>query len=277
MDPLVSSLSYVDYSEGIVSLSNEYEVISFLGKGDKAEVFLVKNPKGNLFALKKMYSKEQLSFLYPEEYQYVLDLMFASDGSSIIASEEFLTSQRLIHPNIIRIEKLFTERDNEGNLRSCLLMEFVDGKTLADTLPRSFSRKTAIHNTIQLLDALVYAAKNHYVHKDLYRSNIMFTQHNEIKIIDLDSFENDLNSDNDCSDCESCREYLRDLFNTLMDILACGDFKSEELNRFSKKINQLLDDPSYIDKMNAALTDESFEFLEFFLQSVKKLLSVEVI
>src|ERR1700722_195775 len=80
----------------------QFEFISLLGKGGKSEVFLAKDTLGHFKAIKKMYSKEQLTGKYPQEY---LNAIFASDGSSLIADREFLIGQQLNHPNILKIDK----------------------------------------------------------------------------------------------------------------------------------------------------------------------------
>ena len=246
----------------------QFEFISLLGKGGKSEVFLAKDTLGHFKAIKKMYSKEQLTGKYPQEY---LNAIFASDGSSLIADREFLIGQQLNHPNILKIDKLFTDTDIDGHVHTYLVMEFVNGKTLGEIPHRSQQCEEAIQNTLQLIDALKHAFTHYFIHNDLYSSNIMFDDACQIKLIDLDSFD-ELTAENDAEEDRTNQEYIEGLLITFKNVLACGDFEDEELQSIISKMQALKNKEAYSGQMNRLISYESATFFILFLEDVAGLI-----
>lgn len=200
----------------------DYEILSLLNAGEKGKVFLAqKKESGQLVAIKRIFAKEQLQGQFPDEY---LDANYSEDGTSLIAQREFSISQQLNHPHILKLEELFTTSDTDGLVHSFLVMEYVPGITLTDTLAGSHTKEQAIQNALDLINALLYAFEKEWIHNDLYGSNIMFDQNHQIKIIDLDSFDR-IDDDDERTNID----YLLVVFNTLAEVLAKGGIYSREL------------------------------------------------
>ena len=101
--------------------------------------------------------------------------------------EEARTATRLKHPNLCTIHDFAL--DEEG--KAYLVMEFIDGMTVADLLRRKGTPGLAISLEIahQALLALAYLHRKNVVHRDIAPDNLMLTYDDDdrplIKLIDL--------------------------------------------------------------------------------------------
>ena len=105
--------------------------------------------------------------------------------------KEFDILISLQHPNIVSA----TSIEEVDGLGPCIVMEWVDGMTLADLLSKEASddtrrkpaRRTLHLNIIyQIVDALRYLHSKQIVHRDLKPSNIMITHNGcNVKLIDF--------------------------------------------------------------------------------------------
>jgi mitogen-activated protein kinase kinase 1 len=88
----------------------------------------------------------------------------------------------LRHPNIVRI---FTARYIHGALN--ILMEYVDGSSLADRYARSGIVPERVLGRIAwlCLEALGYLRSKHILHRDLKPSNILISDKGEVKVCDF--------------------------------------------------------------------------------------------
>lgn len=97
-------------------------------------------------------------------------------------SKEFSLMVGLNHPNIVRTYG----QEQVPELGTCIVMEFIDGRTLSDFIaenPPAIQRRQVI---FELLDAIAYFHKKQIVHQDLKPSNILITHDgNHVKIIDF--------------------------------------------------------------------------------------------
>lgn len=97
-------------------------------------------------------------------------------------SKEFSLMVGLNHPNIVRAYA--TEQIPVWG--SCIVMEFVDGRTLSDFLSENPAAEQRRKVVDELLAALSYFHKKQIVHQDLKPSNILITNDgNHVKIIDF--------------------------------------------------------------------------------------------
>jgi predicted Ser/Thr protein kinase len=87
---------------------------------------------------------------------------------------------RLNHPNIVGV---FDAAQNDGI--SYIVMELVQGRTLATISPSELTVHTALRYILELLEALSFAHENNVVHRDVKPANIMVLGNGAIKVMDF--------------------------------------------------------------------------------------------
>lgn len=96
--------------------------------------------------------------------------------------KEFDAAIKMDHPNIVKTFEI----DDDPVVGKCIVMEYVDGRTLNKFLDEHPSAKLRKKVTLQLLDAMRYYHSLQIVHRDLKPSNIIITHNgNNVKIIDF--------------------------------------------------------------------------------------------
>ena len=115
----------------------------------------------------------------------------------VLQEKEFSFGISLNHPHIAETYSL---EEVEGYGR-CIVMEYVDGTTLAEWLTTNPSKAARQRVMMQLLDALEYIHSLQLVHHDLKSSNILITRNGQnVKLIDFGLSDTDSTSDsNDAS------------------------------------------------------------------------------
>ena len=94
---------------------------------------------------------------------------------------EALTLAKLNHPNIATIHDFDSQQGIDF-----LVMEYVDGVTLADRLVGGpLPEKMAIALATQIAATLDYAHKNGVIHRDLKPGNAMITKQGQVKLLDF--------------------------------------------------------------------------------------------
>jgi serine/threonine protein kinase len=101
---------------------------------------------------------------------------------------EILIAASLNHPIIIKMNKeIVVQEDRRGNLRRCLLMEYVDGydlKRLIETRELSMHQMVAL--SIKLCEGLDFLHQNNIVHRDVKPANFLFSRDGKhVKIVDF--------------------------------------------------------------------------------------------
>ena len=97
-----------------------------------------------------------------------------------LIKKEFEISRSLDHPNIVKT----IDFQNIPNLGDCIVMEYIEGQTLTQTLTQTKGFYDKIFN--ELLDAMEYFHSKQIIHRDLKPSNILITNNgNNVKIIDF--------------------------------------------------------------------------------------------
>ena len=139
----------------------------------------------------KLYGK--LHFLKRLKPEFAGDIRYQES-----LRKEFETGYRLEHPNLVRY--VWLDGDN-------ILMEYVDGETLAQRLtknPDYFNNQKNTDKFVrQLLEVLGYLHSHQVLHLDLKPDNILLTHiNNDVKLIDLgfcytDTFEDTKGHTND--------------------------------------------------------------------------------
>jgi len=84
----------------------------------------------------------------------------------------------LNHPNIVTIHD-YGEEDGQGYI----VMELVEGTTLADQLPLAPARAVGI--VLQICDALSYAHQQGIVHRDIKPGNVLIDVNGKVKVTDF--------------------------------------------------------------------------------------------
>lgn len=87
----------------------------------------------------------------------------------------------LDHPRVVKVTDF-----GVWNGHAYLVMEWVDGETLADRLGRGrLEPAEALRVTLQVLEAVDHAHSNHMLHRDLKPQNVMLSGQLEVKIVDF--------------------------------------------------------------------------------------------
>ncbi len=136
-----------------------YEIVEELGRGAMGSVFKARDPAvGRLVALKTIHSTA-LEGAQAEEYRARF-------------YREARASGVLAHPGIVPV---FDVGEHEG--APFLVMEFVNGRTLADVIKKgeryTLDRVSEIGQ--QIADALGYAHRQGVIHRDIKPANILMT------------------------------------------------------------------------------------------------------
>ena len=144
-----------------------YDIIDLLGSGGSSDVYLAKNQKGELRALKVL--RAHLA------QQSEIKLRFSRE-------KEFADS--LMGPYFVRIDELTSTADG----RPVLVMEYLQGQTLRDLCATLPAEKRALITTTLLIEILLALELMHLkglVHRDLKLENIFLLPHGQIKIADF--------------------------------------------------------------------------------------------
>ncbi|HDP34240.1 MAG TPA: hypothetical protein ENN29_03920, partial [Candidatus Hydrogenedentes bacterium] len=82
---------------------------------------------------------------------------------------EIMIAASLNHPTVIKMNKeIIVQEDNEGNLRRCLLMEYIDGFNLTHYVKNdTLTLKEKINMVIRLAEGLDFLHQNGVVHRDI--------------------------------------------------------------------------------------------------------------
>ena len=109
-----------------------------------------------------------------------------------LQEKEFAFGISLSHPHIAETYSL----ENVEGCGRCIVMEYVDGATLAEWLSTNPSKAARQRVMMQLLDALEYIHSLQLVHHDLKSSNILITRNGQnVKLIDFGLSNTDSTSD----------------------------------------------------------------------------------
>ena len=143
--------------------------------------------------------------------RYVLKGLSADSQSLtdmlLLQQKEFSLSITLSHPNIAETYSL----EEVADCGRCIVMEYVDGITLAEWLATNPSHSARQRVMLQLLDALEYIHSLQLVHHDLKSSNILITRNGQnVKLIDFGLSE--LDTTNPQNDIQKFGQTLQLLF-----------------------------------------------------------------
>lgn len=155
-------------------LQNRYRIVRQVGGGGMGIVYLAEDLRlpGRRCAVKEMSP----ALLSPQDRPWAVQAF--QQEAHLLAS--------LSHPNLAAVTDFFQEGENWY-----LVMEFVEGETLARRLERSPRHRLPLQEALpiirQLCDVLEYlhAHKPPVIFRDLKPSNIMLTPEGRVKLIDF--------------------------------------------------------------------------------------------
>lgn len=102
--------------------------------------------------------------------------------------KEYDLMMQLNHPNIVRIYS----KEEEPVAGVCMVMEYVDGRTLGDFLEENPPQNVRESVARQILEAIGYCHGKQIIHRDLKPSNILVTYNgNRVKLIDFGLSDSD--------------------------------------------------------------------------------------
>jgi serine/threonine-protein kinase len=145
-----------------------YEIVSAVGAGGMGEVYRARDPKLNRDVAIK-----------------VLPDLFVSDPERVARfSREAQLLAAFNHPHIAAIYGF-----EEVASTKFLVLEFVDGQSLADKLAKSRTKGLPVGEVLaiarQIADALEAAHEKGIIHRDLKPANIMLTGDDHVKVLDF--------------------------------------------------------------------------------------------
>ncbi|UCG57537.1 MAG: serine/threonine protein kinase [Phycisphaerales bacterium] len=143
-----------------------YKILGKVGAGAMAFVY-----KAKQLSLNRTVAIKVLPKRFSENPEYVK--RFYKEGQA---------AGKLNHPNIVQAFDV-----GEAGGYHYFVMEFVEGKTIADDLAegRVFDEKEAIEIIIQVTRALAHAHANGLVHRDVKPKNIMTNKEGVVKLADM--------------------------------------------------------------------------------------------
>ena len=167
----------------MVSDSGYIDIENF--SADWSDITLLQQRRQNTICTAKRYGKRYLLKGISPEYQSLTDIR-------LLQEKEFSLGISLSHPNIAETYSL----EEVPEIGRCIVMEYVDGMTLAEWLKSSPSRAQRERALMQLLEVLDYIHSLQLVHNDLKSSNILITRNGQnVKLIDFGLSDTDSTSD----------------------------------------------------------------------------------
>jgi len=143
----------------------KYRVVSLIGAGGMGEVYQVEETgTGRVWALKTLPRAKEGSELWRR---------FMNEGR---------IHSGLDHPGIAAFSEMFLFGD-----QPCIVMEYVDGETVAERLARvqRFAPAEAARVLMAVGDVLTYLHSMGVTHRDLKSSNIKINSAGEAKLLDF--------------------------------------------------------------------------------------------
>jgi hypothetical protein len=166
LSTLDASTSAHDIADGSL-IGDQYRIVRRIGAGGMGEVYLAEHlTLGVLRAIK----------------------VLRRDLSAIPRYAELLTGEaqkqsQLQHDNIVQIHDFFPWRD-----RYCLVLDFVDGTTLADIIdehPTGMPEKRALDVLLDILKGLNYAHEHGVLHCDVKPANVLVDREQRVRVTDF--------------------------------------------------------------------------------------------
>jgi serine/threonine protein kinase len=144
---------------GVPERIGRYEIVAEIGRGAMGSVFKARDPiVGRIVALKTIHSA---ALAGEQSHEYRARFQREARASGVLA-----------HPGIVPV---FDVGEDEG--APFLVMEFVDGRTLADAMKKGerFPLDRVCDIGQQIAEALGYAHRQGVIHRDIKPANVLLT------------------------------------------------------------------------------------------------------
>ncbi|NJQ05734.1 Stk1 family PASTA domain-containing Ser/Thr kinase [Streptomyces lonarensis] len=150
-------------------LADRYELVRQLGRGGMAQVHLAHDRRlGRTVAVKTLLSDHAQDTVFQQRFQR---------EAQAVAS--------LNHPAIAAVYDT-GEGEINGVVVPYIVMEYVEGATLADLLERGpMMPEEALRICAGVLRALAYSHEHGIVHRDIKPANVMLTTEGQVKVMDF--------------------------------------------------------------------------------------------
>lgn len=153
-------------NEMIKKIANRYEIISCVGQGGMADVYMAQDLILNrVVAIKVLRSK------------------LSEDPMTLVRFQrEASAASRLSHPNVVDIYDV-----GEYDGMHYIVMEYIRGRTLKQlvNIRGALSTEEAVHIMRQLTSAIVHAHQHNIIHRDIKPQNVLVKDDGTIKITDF--------------------------------------------------------------------------------------------
>ena len=143
-----------------------YKILSLLGQGGMATVYLAHDSKFDTNVAIKLLNKE---YTHNENIRK----RFLAEAKSMF---------KMSHPNIIKVTDLIDEGETVA-----FVMEYVEGETLKEYIDRKVKLTDEEIKSIfsQMLNAVGYVHEQNLVHRDIKPSNFMVSPNGNVKLMDF--------------------------------------------------------------------------------------------
>ena len=144
-----------------------YLVLAKLGEGAESHIYAVQDQKTKqVWSLKHVVREENQDARFIEQVEL-----------------EYEVGSKFDHPSLRSIEKLIRHRKLLKTNAVSLIMELVDAVTLDQRMPANAIEAVKIFR--QVAEGLMHMHGRGYVHADIKPTNILITEGQQVKIIDL--------------------------------------------------------------------------------------------
>lgn len=144
-----------------------YRVLAKIGEGAHSKLYAVQDPKTKqVWALKHVEKENEKEHRFLEQVE-----------------REYAVGSKLDHTNVRAVTRIVRHRRRFKVYAISLIMELVDGPTLEQRTPPSIAKSVRIFRKVA--EGLAHMHGRGYCHADLKPSNIIVTEDDHVKVIDL--------------------------------------------------------------------------------------------
>ena len=144
---------------------NRYRIEKLLGVGGMGQVYLA----------------EDINLAHRVAIKFLPSYMATDELAKRRLIREAQAAAQLDHPNICRVYEVKEETD-----RSFIVMQYIDGKTLADRINKKpLDLQETLELGIQIVEALAEAHAHGIVHRDIKPRNVMINTRGQVKVLDF--------------------------------------------------------------------------------------------